>query len=116
MKKLILAFLGGCLVTSAIVSVATGSMESHADASFLAIAGGGVLLLLLWALLYSKFDKTNGNDTGIICWTIMLMVFIAAVIIVPILVFLLGHAILITGIALGIMVALTAFMTHSVIG
>ncbi|KPJ85603.1 hypothetical protein AMJ57_02485 [Parcubacteria bacterium SG8_24] len=115
MKRTIAAFVFGVLVCAAVISAVTGALTSKADVSFLALVGLAALCYIGGMLLYSRFDKTNGNDSGLIAFFILTMIYVPTVIIAPLLVLFLGHALLISGIAAGVIVVSGVVLVSSLI-
>ena len=107
---LILIFLVG----GAVVSVATGALPSHADAVFLGLIGSGLAYFLLWSVFCRFFDRTNGNDTGLIVAMLGLVVFIVCAVGCPLLVLLAGTDAM-TTFVVGVIVmgAYTVFASYS---
>jgi len=86
MWKFVLGLVAATLVTLNVVSVIEGWMPNHADAAFLATLGIDIVMVVLWMYLSPYFDRTNGNDTGIFAFAIVVtaaaLAFVAAPVVV----------------------------------
>lgn len=96
MSKVLIAILS-IVLTLDIVAVA--AHLPHADAAWvsLGIFGLAAVAYFLWSVFCFYFDRTNGNDTGLIVFMVdgAAMAFVGVV--APLLVVFLGHAWLIFG-------------------
>lgn len=113
MKKMFV--LLNILCGAALVSVLFEIMPSRADTVFLVVTGFAFLSAFVGNLLYNKFDKTNGNDSGTIAFSLIVLVDIMVIILAPLLV-LFGIPFLpVLIVALLAIVLWTGFLTLSLI-
>ena len=105
----------GVIMTVATTSSALGWLESKADVVFLATLVTSVVSTAIGALSYSLYDKTSGNDSGTVSAFLSLFGNGAAIIAAFFLTLILGHALLIGGIACGAILVWNAFLTYGLI-
>ena len=115
MKWFLLGVAAACLVGGAVISAVLGLLPNRADVVFLALAGTAVVCALLFSLIVSVWDRTNGNDTGLIVSFIGLLVFLGAIVVCPVLALIFGKPLVCYGIGAGAMVLYTAWGSHTMI-
>jgi len=87
MWKFILGLIVASVLTLSIVSVVQGWLPNHADAAFLCTAGFDIAVLVLWLFVSPYFGRTNGNDTGLIAFGLVVAIALVAMIAAPVAVF-----------------------------
>lgn len=113
MRKIAILLLVLC--AAAVVSMAGELMPSKADHVFLVITGFSFVTIFTGSLLYSKFDKTNGNDSGTIAFSLIVLIDLIIIVVTPVLV-LLGAPFLpmVIG-ALAVILVTTGYLTYDLI-
>ncbi len=91
-------------------------MPSHADQVFLLVTGFAFLSAFIGNLLYSKFDKTNGNDSGTIAFSLIVFVDLVIIVVAPALVLFGVPFLPVLIVALLVIALWTGFLTLSLIG
>lgn len=68
-----LVSLFSAIVLTAVLSLIFELTPTGADKSFLALLITAVLAALVGNILYSRYDKTNGNDSGLVAAALLVM-------------------------------------------
>jgi len=113
--RLVISFFSAVYLV-AITSVLFDLTKTGADKSFLALCTVSIVAAFIGNLLYSAFDKTNGNDSGTVSAALLVMGDAAICVIVPTLI-LFGVVPYVIGTlcALGAILLLTGFLTYGLI-
>lgn len=115
MKSFLLGVAVTCLIGGAILSAIFGLLPNRADVVFLALTGTAVAYVLLYSAIVSVWDRTNGNDTGLIVGFIGLCVFLGAIVVCPILALIFGKPLVCYGLGAGVMGLYTAWASYAMV-
>lgn len=113
MKVLLVAL--NVLCVTALMSVLFDLMESRADLVFILVTGFAGLTAFIGSLLYSKFDKTNGNGSGLISAHLVLCVDVVVAVAAPVIVLCGVPYVPVTVVSLVIILVWTGYNTYSLI-
>ena len=111
----IIATLLLVLCGAAAVSVAGDLIPSKADQAYLIVTGFAFLSAFVGNLLYSKFDKTNGNDSGTIAFSLIVLVDLIIIVLAPVLVLFGVPFLPVLIVTLSVITVCTGYLTFSLI-